>query len=131
LIKAGVDPARIYVIELDPELAKYLKTAMPQVNIIQGDAADLANILPSHILGKINRIVSGLPMINMPQAIRDRILESCFQVMAPGGAYLQYTYSPRSSINANAYQLNKKRLGTVFLNLPPATVWEYTKRLAS
>ena len=29
------------------------------------------------------------------------------------------------------YQLNKKRLGTVFLNLPPATVWQYTKQIAS
>ena len=128
LIKAGIDPARIYVIELDPSLANYLKEAMPLVNVIQGDAAHLEQILPSHILGKVHRIVSGLPMINIPQPIRGQILESCFQIMAPGGAYLQYTYSPRSSINAKAYQLNKKRLGTIFLNLPPATVWQYTKQ---
>ena len=37
--------------------------------------------------------------------------------MAPGGVYLQYTYSPRSSIDAKTYQLTKKRLGTVVLNL--------------
>ncbi len=131
LIKAGIDPSRIYVIELDSALANYLKEAMPQVNVIQGDAADLAKILPAHILGKVHRIVSGLPMINIPQPIRGQILESCFQIMAPGGAYLQYTYSPRSSIDATAYQLNKKRLGTVFLNLPPATVWQYTKQSLS
>lgn len=128
LIKAGIDPARIYVIELDSELANYLKVAMPLVNVIQGNAADLAQILPSHILGKVHRIVSGLPMINIPQPIQRQILESCFQIMAPGGAYLQYTYSPRSSIDAETYQLNKKRLGTIFMNLPPATVWQYTKR---
>jgi phosphatidylethanolamine/phosphatidyl-N-methylethanolamine N-methyltransferase len=128
LIKAGINPARIYVIELDLELANYLKIAMPLVNVIHGNAADLAQILPSHILGKVHRIVSGLPMINIPQPVRQQILESCFQIMAPGGAYLQYTYSPRSSIDAETYQLNKKRLGTVFLNLPPATVWQYTKR---
>lgn len=127
LIKAGIEPSRIYVIELDFELASYLTTAIPQVNVIHGNAAELSQILPAEIIGKVQRIVSGLPMINIPEPIRRQILESCFQVMAPGGAYLQYTYSPRSSINAEAYQLNKKRLGTTFLNLPPATIWQYTK----
>lgn len=128
LIKAGVAPARIYVIELDIELANYLKNAMPHVNVIQGNATDLADILPTHIIGKVQHVVSGLPMINIPQKVRGQILESCFQIMAPGGVYLQYTYSPRSSIDAETYQLNKKRLGTVFLNLPPATIWHYTKQ---
>jgi phosphatidylethanolamine/phosphatidyl-N-methylethanolamine N-methyltransferase len=131
LIKAGVDPARIYVIELDPELANYLKVAMPLVHVIQGNATDLMQILPPHIIGKVQRIVSGLPMINIPQPIQRKILDSCFQIMAPNGTYLQYTYSPRSSIDAKNYQLNKKRLGTVFLNLPPATVWQYTKQSLS
>lgn len=127
LIKAGIDPARIYVIELDKELASYLKIAMPHVNVIHGNATDLARILPAEIVGNVNRVVSGLPMINIPHPIRQQILESCFEIMAPGGAYLQYTYSPRSSIDAETYQLNKKRLGTVFLNFPPATIWQYTK----
>lgn len=131
LIKAGIDPARLYVIELDAELATYLKAAMPLVNVIHGNATDLEHILPSHIIGKVHRIVSGLPMINIPQPIQQQILESCFKIMVPEGAYLQYTYSPRSSIDAKFYQLNKKRLGTVFLNLPPATVWQYTKQAYS
>lgn len=131
LIKAGIDPARIYVIELDPELANYLKGAMPDVNVIQGNATDLEHILPSHIIGKVHRIVSGIPMINVPQLIQKQILESCFKIMVSEGAFLQYTYSPRSSIDVKIYQLNKKRLGTVFLNFPPATVWQYTKQIAS
>lgn len=127
LIKANIDPARIYVVELDKELALYLKKAFPQVNIIHGNASELGKILPSEIVGKVRRIVSGLPMINMPEVVRRQILESCFEIMAPDGAYLQYTYSPRSSIDAEAYHLKKQRIGTIFLNLPPATVWQYTK----
>lgn len=127
LIKAGIDPARLYVVELDKALASYLKTALPQVHIIHGNAAHLAKILPPEIIGKVHRIVSGLPMINIPAAIRGEILESCFEIMAPGGAYIQYTYSPRSSINTETYGLKKKRLGTIFLNLPPASIWQYTK----
>jgi len=127
MIKSGIAPERIYVVELDPALATYLKNALPNVNVIQGNATELGKILPSDILSKVHRVVSGLPMINMPEAIRGQILESCFEIMAPGGAYLQYTYSPRSSINTKIYRLTKKRLGTVLLNIPPATVWQYTK----
>ncbi|MBS0272089.1 MAG: methyltransferase domain-containing protein [Proteobacteria bacterium] len=127
LIKANIDPARIYVVELDQQLAIYLKKAFPQVNVIHGNAAELDKILPPEIIGKVHRVVSGLPMINIPETIRQQILQSCFKIMAPGGAYLQYTYSPRSSIDAEASQLKKQRIGTIFLNLPPATVWQYTK----
>jgi len=128
MIKSGIDPARIYVIELDAALASYLKTSFPDVNVIHGNATELQQILPPEIIGKVQKIVSGLPMINMPEAVRKMILDSCFEILTPEGAYLQYTYSPRSSINAKAFQLKKKRLGTVFLNLPPATVWQYTKQ---
>lgn len=128
MIKAGINPARIYVIELDPTLATYLKTALPHVNVIHGNAAELGKILPPEVIGKVRRIVSGLPMINIPEQVRRQILDSCFEIMMPEGAYLQYTYSPLSSINSRAYCLTKKRLGTIFLNLPPATVWQYTRK---
>ncbi len=127
LIKEGIDPARIYVIELDSALANYLKNAFPKVNVIQGNAAELDKILPPSIIGKVQRVVSGIPMINIPEGVRKKILKNCFDIMAPEGKLLQYTYSPRSSINAKAYRLKKKRLGTTFLNLPPATVWQYTR----
>lgn len=127
LIAAGIDPKRLYVVELDKELAIYLKKAFPQANIIQGNAAELGKILPPEIIGKVHRVVSGLPMTNMPENIRKQILESCFEIMSSRGAYLLYTYRPRSSIDAKANHLTKQRLGTVFLNLPPATVWQYTK----
>ncbi len=127
LIKAGVDPSRIYVIELDADLAKFLRLALPQVNVIHGNATDLESILPIEVIGKAKRVVSGLPMINIPEPIRRKILESSFSILEEGGAFLQYTYSPRSSINAKAYELKKKRLGTIFRNLPPASVWQYTK----
>lgn len=127
-LAAGIDPSRLYVVELDPTLAAYLKRALPQVNVIHGNAAELHRILPSKIIGKVGRVISGIPMINLPEDVRRRILDSCFDVMVQGGAYLQYTYSPLSSINTKVYGLTKKRLGTIFLNLPPATVWEYRKK---
>ncbi len=127
LISAGVEPSRIYVIELDAALANYLTVEFPGVNVIQGDATNLENILPKKVLGKVKRVVSGIPMINVPESIRGKILESAFNVLEKGGIFLQYTYAPRSSINAKAHGLIKKRLGTIFRNFPPASVWQYSK----
>lgn len=75
LIKAGIAPNRIYVIEIDKAMAQYLKETFPQVHIIHGNAAELENILPPHILGNVHRVVSGIPMINIPEEIRGQILE--------------------------------------------------------
>lgn len=130
LIKAGIAPKRLYVVELDEALAKYLQQAFPEVNVIHGNAAELGDILPSEVIGKALRVVSGLPMINFPESVRSQILDSIFQILGPEGSYLQYTYSPKSSIDAEAYQLTKERMGMTFLNLPPATVWQYRKAKA-
>ena len=128
LMKEGIAPSRIYVVELDPSLASYLKTTFPNINVIQGNAAELGKILPPEIIGKVQRVVSGLPLINMPEAVRHQIIESSFEIMAPEGVHLQYTYSPRANVDAKAHGLTKKRLGMTFRNLPPATVWQYTRQ---
>lgn len=127
LIAEGVEPSRIYVIELDEALANYLRLKFPGVNVIQGNATDLETILPAEVLGKVKRVVSGLPMTTIPSEVRKKIIEASFKILEKDGALLQYTYSPRSNINAKAHGLAKKRLGTIFRNFPPASVWQYTK----
>src|SRR5690606_28167576 len=89
LFSAGVKPSRIYVIELDRALANHLRLTLPEVNVIHGDATDLENILPPEIVGRVKRIVSGLPMINLPETVRRKVLESSFNVLEKGGVFLQ------------------------------------------
>ncbi len=127
LLNVGIPPEKLYVLELDPELGAFLKKAMPQVNVIIGDACDLPKLIPAEYVGNVKTVISGMPMTTMPMEIQRRILKAAFEVMSEEGQLLQYTYRPVSPLSTEKHGLSKKRLGVAFKNLPPATVWQYMK----
>lgn len=126
-IKSGVAPENLYVIELDPELAIYLKKRFPKVNIIQGNANDLVAILPPAVVGKVRTVVSGIPMVNLTKELQNQIVKSCFAIMGENGKLLQFTYAPVSPISSRKLSLQSKLIGFVFLNFPPANIWCYRR----
>lgn len=125
ILSAGIDPQRLYTLELDEELCSFLQNEFPDCHVIHGCAGQLEKILPKEIHGKVKAIVSGLPLLNFPTKAMDQVVESALSIMAPEGYMLQYTYSPRSPLPAERYGLQKDKLRTVLRNIPPATVWKY------
>jgi phosphatidylethanolamine/phosphatidyl-N-methylethanolamine N-methyltransferase len=129
LLNAGVPPNRLISVEIDPLLYNHLVDQFPDVLIIRGDARALKSIIPDLFQKRISVVLSGIPMMTIPSTIRKEIIESVFEVIDPGGPLYQFTYSPFSSISTDIYNLTKRRIGTVFWNLPPATVWCYAQNL--
>lgn len=125
LLESGIPPEKLIVVELDGELCQYLKKRFPHLLILQGSAGDLESLLPFDALKKIRTIVSGIPMVNLPKSLQRSILKSCFTVALPEATFLQFTYSPISPISAKEFELEGNRLGSVFLNFPPAAVWRF------
>eukprot|EP01037_Dinobryon_pediforme_P014869 gene14869-15006_t len=80
----------------------------PHINVVEGNANQLHTLLPDGWVGKIGTIISGIPM-----------------VLSESGSILQFTYGPISPLSSKKLGLAKKRLGHVFMNFPPATVWRY------
>ncbi|MBM3602977.1 MAG: hypothetical protein FJX22_04285 [Alphaproteobacteria bacterium] len=74
LLRHGVSPKRLLVVERDPALAKLLRRKFPHVLIVMGDAAELAKLIARHDIGTVGAIVSGLPLIGMPKWIQAKIL---------------------------------------------------------
>lgn len=127
LIEKGVSQDRIVCVELDRDLAQYLRKKFPGILVLEGNAAGLKDLLHSKYHQKIGVVVSGLPMVGISSVTQQMILDSCFDVLKPQGCFLQFTYSPKSSIPSERFGLEKKRLSWVFRNLPPATVWSYKR----
>ncbi len=125
MLKCGVDPQRLYIIEIDLELCAFLKGKFPQCHVLHGCATKLEELLPKTVIGEIHTTVSGLPLLNMPKEVRKDIMSSTFNVMDQHGSILQYTYSPKASFPAEEYGLQKEKLGVVLRNVPPATIWRY------
>jgi phosphatidylethanolamine/phosphatidyl-N-methylethanolamine N-methyltransferase len=126
LIKAGIPEDRLILVELDPEMHAFLVAKFPEATVLQGDAADLNEIIPPKWRGRVSAVVSSLPLLSIPLDVRRRIALAVFQVMAPKGHLIQFTYSPFSPLRNAVPDLKSERTGFAAFNIPPATVWRYT-----
>lgn len=125
-----VGPKRIIVLERNPALTDILKKKFPTTAILNADAQHLQQIVTDKQLQQINAVVSGLPLLSLPQEIRDTILTATFKVLPLNGTFIQFSYSPFPSIPKVFRQKHglKARLCTfVPQNIPPAFIWTYTK----
>jgi len=126
LIKAGIPEDRLILVELDPEMHAFLVGKFPRALVLQGDAAELDEILPPRFRGRVSAVVSSLPLLSIPMKIRRRIADAVFRVLAPGGRLIQFTYSPFSPLRNAVPELKSERTGFAAFNIPPATIWRYT-----
>jgi phosphatidylethanolamine/phosphatidyl-N-methylethanolamine N-methyltransferase len=127
LLAAGIPKERLFVVEIDADMCTYLRKWYPQAQVINGDAGRLADILPSKWRGKVSTVISGIPMITLPDDLQARLIRSWLGELKPGGRLLQYTYSLVSPIPQKKFDLSVKRAGMTFLNVPPASVFKYEK----
>jgi phospholipid N-methyltransferase len=80
--------------------------------------------------GHADAVVSGLGLLSMARKTQLRILAAAFSVMKPWGCYIQFTYGPKSPVSRFVLAdlgLSVRRAGFAFWNLPPATVYVYTR----
>ena len=73
-------------------------------------------------------MISGLPMVGMPESFQRAVIDQGFNVMREGGYMLQYSYSPVAPIPARKLGVKAKLARFCLLNFPPAYVWRYTRK---
>ncbi|HUA56580.1 MAG TPA: methyltransferase domain-containing protein [Candidatus Sulfotelmatobacter sp.] len=127
LLEIGVPRDRLYVIELDARLHRYLQNRFPGVTVLRGDAASARELLPPHRVGRISTVVSSLPLRPMRFATQAAIIDAVFDVLMPGGMMLQYSYPPGKPIPAARLGVTIECAGRIWMNLPPAAVWRLTR----
>ncbi|HEX6010481.1 MAG TPA: hypothetical protein VFY87_01485 [Geminicoccaceae bacterium] len=127
LIDRGIPRDRLIVIELDGPLYSYLKERLTGCLVIQGDATRLDEILARHDVGEIGTVISGLPMVGMPDGFQKAIIDQGFKAMRPGSFMLQYSYSPIPPVPAKKLGIEARLARYVLPNFPPAAVWKYTR----
>jgi phosphatidylethanolamine/phosphatidyl-N-methylethanolamine N-methyltransferase len=130
LLKQGVDPSKLILVEFNADFAKYLRGEFPGVRIVEGDAAELSMLLHSLGHGKVNRVVSGIPLRSLKPSHRRQIAEAIAASLEPGGVAVQFSYlkaSPFPKEAAVKGGLIGNRVGVALTNVPPAFVWKYVK----
>lgn len=124
LLAAGVPPERLVVVEIVRDMAEHLRRVLPGVNVIQGDAFDLAHALPERMVGKVGTVICGIPLVMLPLAQQKRFV-AAVESVAPGKGFLLYTYCITSPLPYRKLGLSARREAWTPLNAPPASVWRY------
>ncbi len=121
LLEQGLSARRLVVVERSPAFVRHLRQRFPSVTVLQGDARQLASLLPPG--EPVDVIVSSLPLRSLPQADASAIVAQWPQILRPGGSLIQFTYDLRGLPNHALHGLIHRVSHLVWANLPPARVF--------
>ena len=130
ILRAGIAAKDLIVVESETKLCRIIARRYPGVRVLCADARDLEGLLALASIGPVKAVVSGLPFVAMDNEDCRQILAGAFAVLAPGGEFLQFTYSPASPVSQqmrNDLNIDGKRSEWVLSNLPPAAIWRYRR----
>jgi len=121
---------RHLAVEINPTMARAVATRCDGVEVIEGDAAALPELLAGRGVGAVDVVISGLPWAVFPADHQRAVLDAVTTVLRPTGAFATFSYAhARVLPPARAF---RRRLAaafeevvagrTVWRNLPPALV---------
>lgn len=97
LLRRMSPDAMLIVVETNPEFVRFLRESFsdPRLQIVQGSAAEVGQILAQRQRTGADYIISGIPFSTMSAELRESILQTTHAVLDPTGAFLVYQFSAR------------------------------------
>lgn len=133
MLDYGIAAEDLMVVELNEELHQHLLRRFPQARVVCGDARELpllAQRCGFADAGPADAVVSGLGLLSMSRSTQQAIVGSAFEAMAEGGRFIQFTYGPTCPLPREvqrALGLQVRRAGIALWNVPPATVYVFSR----
>ena len=127
ILARGVRPSDLTMFEMNPGFTASLIRLFPAATLHNLPAQDAARLCAPGV----GRVISGLPLLSMPQPVRQAIVAAAFAVLAPGGRLVQFTYGPTPPVDAATLAslgLSVIRGPKVWANLPPARVYHFHRK---
>jgi phospholipid N-methyltransferase len=85
---------KVVVLERDADFAAILRQRFahhPHFDVVEGDVRDLSAILADRGIGRVDHVISGLPVPSFPKDLQRDLFRVIRDVLAPGGGYSQIT----------------------------------------
>ena len=128
LVRHGVDPARLVLVEFNPDFCRLLRARYPSATVVQGDAYRLRRLLEARVDQPAAAVVSGLPLVTKPLRTRLRLISDAMTLLAAGAPFVQFTYAMLPPIPKELSGVRAEASELIWMNLPPARVWVYRGR---
>lgn len=119
---AQFGPDKVTAFEIDGKLADALRENFPGLDV-RSDCA-LSALKDASLAKPRTAVVSSLPFRSLPEPFTESFREAVktFLCSHAGSVLVQFTYGKKEPFRAPV-DCHWTRVGTVLLNLPPATVW--------
>jgi phosphatidylethanolamine/phosphatidyl-N-methylethanolamine N-methyltransferase len=128
LVRQGIDPARLVLVEFNPDFCRLLRARYPAARVVQGDAYRLRRLLDGYVDEPAAAVVSGLPLVTKPLRTRLRLISDAMTLLAAGAPFVQFTYAMVPPIPKGLSGVRAEASELIWMNLPPARVWVYRGR---
>lgn len=126
ILARGVAPEQLTLLEMNPRFCEILRQRFPGVRVVNAPAQEIEQLG----LSDLGAVISGVPVLARPKIQRE-VVGPAFRLMKPEGFFSQITYSPNPPISAEMQRelgLSVEKLGTIWVNLPPARVFVFRRR---
>jgi phospholipid N-methyltransferase len=120
--------ATLVTIDTNPDFCDYLKRSISdsRLQIVQGSAVAVGEILAELGFGQADYVISGLPFSTLPPGIGPAIAKATAEALKPGGAFLVYQFRPRVRDIIEPY-FDRVDQAFELINVPPAQLWWFRK----
>ncbi len=125
LLARGIPPKKLIPIETSEKLASHLQQRFPALQVIQGNAANLQNLIKAtakEANSQVDFVVSSLPFRSLPEDLCQKIAQQIEQTLGDSGRFIQFTYDLRSKNFIHFQRFTHLRAAIVWANIPPARV---------
>jgi len=120
--------ATLVAIDTNPDFCDYLKRSIPdsRLQIVNGSAADVNEILSQLGFDKADYAISGLPFTTLPPGVGPAIAKATAEALTPGGSFLVYQFRPKVRSIVEPF-FDRVDQAFEFWNVPPAQLWWFHK----
>lgn len=131
ILSAGTRADNLVALEVEPVFVQALRENFPDIRIVEGDAFDLHSTLSQAGTLKFDTIISAMPLVTHPVEARVAFLRQALSFLPNGRPLVIISYSCKPPIPAGWGGYTVERLGTVFRNIPPSSLWLYRSSCCS
>ncbi len=123
--------SKLICFEINPVFYQFLTENIKdeRVIILQESAENISLELEKKGIKEIDFCISSLPLAMMPKEVCEKIIKNTIKVLKPNSGFVQYQYSLQYyKPLKNLFNKKNIRLNFVFLNFPPAFIYNCEKK---
>ena len=114
---------RVVVNEYLPDFCQALRQKFPTMDVAEGDAKRLTEMLAERGITQVDYVLSGLPLTHFAEADRDVVIDQCGRLLGPTGEFRQLTTAPWLYRGLYRRYFREVSFRLVVWNLPPGGVY--------